>query len=59
MIRFVSYNEKTSGFLRMARLLSFLDSDADKADKVRRIKAEREDGFITAEEAVELAIEFC
>ena len=46
-------------FLRMARLLGFLEASTNKADKVLEIKMAREDGLIDEEEAAELAIEFC
>lgn len=56
---FVSRNDRIEDFLRMARLLGFLETSTNKADKVLEIKMAREDGLITEEEAVELAIEFC
>ena len=57
--KFVSSDKRISDFIRMAHLLGFLDSDAPKEDKVLEIKMARDDGFITEDEAVELAIEFC
>lgn len=59
MVKFVSNNKRTQDFLRMGRLLSFLESSANKQDKVLEIKMAREDGLISADEAVELAIEYC
>lgn len=59
MIKFVSRDKKTARFLRMAQLLSFLETSDNKADKVLEIKAAREDGAITEDEALELTIEFC
>lgn len=56
---FTTNNKRIAGFLRMARLLDFLESSTNKADKVLEIKMARDDGFITEEQAVELAIEFC
>ena len=43
----------------MGRLLGFLQSDADKADKVRAIKAARADGLVDEDQTLELTIEFC
>ena len=59
MVKFVTSNPKVADFLRMNRLLGYLESDAPKANKIREIKAAREDGFLTEDEAIELAIEFC
>ena len=59
MVKFVSKNPRIDGFLRMARLLGFLETSNSKEDMVLEIKMARDDGLITEEEAVELAIEFC
>ena len=59
MVKFVSRNKNIDGFLRMGRLLGFLQSDADKADKVLAIKAARADGLVDEDQALELTIEFC
>lgn len=56
---FTSQNERIRGFLRMARLLDYLQSDATRSDKVFEIKRARDDGFISEDEALELTIEFC
>jgi len=56
---FTTINRKTDEFLRMARLLGFLETSNNKQDKVLEIKMAQADGLITADEALELAIEFC
>ena len=56
---FTSKDNRIKSFLRMAWLLGFLETSTNKADKVLEIKMAREDGLITDEEALELAIEFC
>ncbi len=56
---FTSRNKKMEDFLRMAKLMGFLETSTNKADKVLEIKMAREDGLIDEDEAVELAIEFC
>ena len=56
---FVSKNRQMNNFIRMARLLGFLDTSNNKADKVLEIKMAREDGLINDEEALELILEFC
>ena len=50
---------RTTDFMRIARLCAFLGSSSDKGDKVLEIKAARDDGVITEDEAIDLAIEFC
>ena len=56
---FVSRSKRMQEFIRMAEVISFLESPAKKEDKVLEIKMAMEDGIITQEEAVELACEFC
>lgn len=58
-ISFVSKEKNISDFIRMAHLISFLDSSASKKDKALEIKMARDDGFITEDEAIEIAVEFC
>lgn len=55
---FTTSNKKIQGFIRMAQVLSFLESSASKEDKILELKMARDDGFITDDEALELAIEF-
>ena len=59
MIQFVSHNKKIDGFLKMGRLIGFLQSDAEKDEKIAEIKAARTNGLISDDEALELTIEFC
>lgn len=54
-----SRNRRTDEFLRMGALLGLLETSSNKAEKADAIKAARENGLITADEAVELAIEYC
>lgn len=56
---FTSSSKNINDFLRMAKLLGFLETSTNKADKVLEIKMARDDGFITDDDAIELAIEFC
>lgn len=56
---FTSRSKNIEEFLRMARLISYLESDARKEDKIFEIKAARGSGFITEDDAIELVIEFC
>lgn len=58
-VTFTSRNKKTKGFLEMARLLNFLEKTSDKVEKARAIREARESGLIDAEEAIDLAVEFC
>ena len=57
-MKFISPDRKLADFLRLARVLGFLESSASKEDKVLEIKAARADGIISDVEALELAIEF-
>lgn len=56
---FTSQNKKMNDFLRMARLLGFLETSNNVEDKKLEIKMAREDGLIDEEEAIELALEYC
>lgn len=58
-VEFTSRNPKMDAFLRMGRLLAFLETSTNKEEKVLEIKMAREDGLIDEEEALELAIEYC
>ena len=59
MIKFVSTKKNIDEFLRMGRLLGFLESTTNKDEKVDAIKAARQEGLIDEDTALDLAIEFC
>ena len=59
VVKFVGANKRVNDFLMMARLLSFLESDASKKSKVLEIKLARDEGLISEDVAIELACEFC
>ena len=45
--------------MEVARLLRVLESDETKTVKAEQIKLVRDNGDITPDEAVELAVEYC
>lgn len=59
MMTFKSKNKNTDDFLRMNNLLAILEDKSIGAKaKAERIKAERDAGFLTEDEAIDLAVEF-
>ena len=46
-------------FLILVELIKYLSITDNKQDKIIAIKSARNDGYISADEAIELAIEFC
>lgn len=57
--KLISENKQVNDFLQMGHLLSVLESRVKKEDKILAIKSARASGFLTDDEALELAIEFC
>lgn len=58
-IVFIPRNNTTNNFIKMSRLLDFLETSKNRVEKLVEIEMAVKNGLITTEDAVELVIEFC
>ena len=53
-----NFNSEMKKFLAIVELVKYLSTTNNKREKIVAIKTARDDGYITGDEAIELAVEF-